>query len=55
LPRIGPSLAKRIVANRDSLGAFGSLDGLTRVKGIGVATRKLLQPLVTFSGRASPR
>lgn len=56
LPRIGPSFAARIVANRDSLGPFGSLDGLERVKGIGKATRTLLAPLVTFSGvaRAPP-
>lgn len=57
LPRIGPSFAARIVANRDSLGPFGSLDGLERVRGIGKATRALLAPLVTFSGvpRAPPK
>jgi DNA uptake protein ComE-like DNA-binding protein len=51
LPRIGPAFAKRIVANRDSLGPFGSLDGLKRVKGMGKATLATLAPLVTFSGR----
>jgi competence protein ComEA len=51
LPRIGPALARRIVGNRDSLGAFGSLQGLRRVKGIGPATLHLLAPLVTFSGQ----
>ncbi len=51
LPRIGPAFAKRIVASRDSLGAFGSLDGLKRVKGMGKATLELLAPLVTFGGR----
>ena len=55
LPRIGPAIARRIVANRDSFGAFGSLDALGRVRGIGPATRKLLAPLVTFSGRPSSR
>ncbi len=56
LPRIGPALAARIVANRDSVGPFGSLEGLDRVKGIGKATRKLLAPHVTFGGvaRAPP-
>jgi DNA uptake protein ComE-like DNA-binding protein len=49
LPRIGPTFAKRIVANRDSLGPFGSLDGLKRVKGMGKATLAMLAPLVTFS------
>jgi competence protein ComEA len=52
LPRIGPALARRIVGNRDSLGAFGSLEALRRVKGIGPATVRLLAPLVTFSGQA---
>ena len=51
LPRVGPALADRIVANRDSLGAFGSLDAFGEVRGIGPAMLKLLSPLVTFSGR----
>ena len=51
LPRVGPALADRIVANRDSLGAFGSLDALGEVRGIGPAMLKLLSPVVTFSGR----
>lgn len=55
LPRIGPALARRIVANRDSFGPFGSLEALGRVKGFGPATRKRLSPLVTFSGRPSSR
>ena len=55
LPRIGPALARRIVANRDSLGAFGSLDKLRRVKGMGPASLDRLAPLVTFGGRAARR
>ena len=55
LPRIGPALARRIVANRDSLGAFGSLDKLKRVKGMGRASLDRLAPLITFSGRAAMR
>ena len=50
LPRIGPALAKRIVADRDAHGPFRSLDALHRVKGVGPATLKLLAPLVTFGG-----
>ena len=50
LPRIGPALAARIIANRDSFGAFGSLDGFQRVRGIGPAIAKSLRTLVTFSG-----
>jgi competence protein ComEA len=30
LPWVGPALAGRIVANRDSFGPFGSLEGLGR-------------------------
>jgi Helix-hairpin-helix motif len=52
LPRVGPALARRIVASRDSLGPFGGLAALTRVKGIGPATAERLAPLVTFSGQA---
>jgi competence protein ComEA len=55
LPWVGPALAKRIVANRDSFGPFGSLDALGRVKGLGPATRKRLAALVTFSGSPSSR
>ncbi len=50
LPRIGPALAARIVANRDSFGAFGSLEGLQRVRGIGPALTKGLRERVAFSG-----
>ncbi|MBC8089734.1 MAG: helix-hairpin-helix domain-containing protein [Phycisphaerae bacterium] len=52
LPRVGPALAARIVADRDSLGAFGSLEEFGRVRGVGPAMLKLLEPVTTFSGRA---
>jgi competence protein ComEA len=55
LPWVGPALARRIVANRDSFGSFGSLEALGRVKGVGPGTRKRLAALVTFSGSASSR
>lgn len=55
LPRIGPALAKRIVAHRDSFGPYGSLEALGRVKGIGKATLEGLAPRIAFSGkRAAP-
>ena len=57
LPRIGPATARRLVANRDSLGPFGSLAGLKRVKGMGPASLARLAPLISFGGRpasASP-
>ena len=50
LPRVGLSLAKRIVADRDSNGAFGSLQGLDRVPGIGSGLLKVLEPHLSFSG-----
>ena len=56
LPRVGPALARRIVAHRDSFGPFGSIEALRKVKGMGRATLERLAPLVTFSGRpSSPR
>jgi competence protein ComEA len=54
LPRIGPTLARRIVADRDSNGAFGSIAGLERVRGIGPAVAKRVAPHVTFSGTPRP-
>ena len=35
LPGIGPALSRRIVADRQENGAFGSVEGLLRVPGIG--------------------
>jgi competence ComEA-like helix-hairpin-helix protein len=49
LRHIGPTLAKRIVADRDSFGPFGSLEGLRRVKGIGSSMVEKLDSAVTFS------
>jgi competence protein ComEA len=54
LPRIGPALAARIVADRDAGGPFGSLDGLRRVPGVGASTARALAPHVTFSGPPAP-
>ncbi len=54
LPGIGPVLASRIVADRDSLGPFGSFDELSRVKGVGPALLRRLETKVTFSGAPRP-
>jgi len=44
LPRIGPTLAARIVADRDANGPFDSLDDLRRVNGIGPRTVEQVTP-----------
>jgi competence ComEA-like helix-hairpin-helix protein len=49
LRHVGPALAKRIVADRDSFGPFGSMEGLRRVKGIGPSMVEKLDSAVTFS------
>jgi len=54
LPRIGPALAERIVQDRVERGAFGSLAGLQRVRGIGPSMARALSTLVTFSGTPRP-
>jgi competence protein ComEA len=54
LPRVGPALAKRIVEWRDRHGPFSNLEELRHVRGIGPSTVRLLDSLVTFSGRPSP-
>ncbi len=49
LPYVGAALAARIVADRDARGPFGSLDGLTRVRGVGPSLTAKLAAHVTFS------
>ena len=44
LPGIGPSLASRIVADREQNGRFGTPDALRRVKGIGPRTLERIRP-----------
>lgn len=44
LPRIGPAIARRILALRAERGAFGSVDELRQVKGIGPKTLDRLRP-----------
>lgn len=47
LPRIGPSLAGRIVAWREANGRFASVDDLLAVSGIGESTLAGLRDLIT--------
>jgi len=55
LPRVGPRLAKVIVADRQEHGAFGSVAGLDRVSGVGPGLLKVIAPHVVFSGAVGPR
>ncbi len=51
LPGVGPAMARRIIAQRDSFGAFGSLREFeTRVRGVGPSMVARIERLVTFSG-----
>lgn len=47
LPGIGPATASAILAHRDQIGSFGSIDELIDVRGIGDAKMEQLRPLVT--------
>ena len=55
LRHIGPALARRIVADRDSFGPFGSREGLLRVRGIGPSMVEKLDTSVTFSLLPRPK
>ncbi|MEC7524188.1 MAG: helix-hairpin-helix domain-containing protein [Myxococcota bacterium] len=45
LPRIGPTLARRVIEERDRGGPFESVEALTRVRGIGPRTVEQLAHL----------
>mgnify|MGYP006278810189 CR=1 FL=1 len=54
LPHIGPVLAKRIVAQRRSAGAFRRIEQLERVRGIGPKTLARIRPYLAIDpGRAA--
>jgi competence protein ComEA len=46
LPGIGPALARRIVADRESQGPFATVAALDRVPGIGPALLARLEGLI---------
>jgi len=47
LPRIGPSMAERILAWRETNGRFASIEDLLNVSGVGEKTFEALKSLVT--------
>ena len=54
LPRVGPSVAGRIVEHRTANGGkFATLDDLMLVRGIGERTFELMKPYVTLSGETT--
>jgi competence protein ComEA len=55
LPKVGPRLAKAILADREAQGPFGSLENLDRVAGVGPGLLKLIAPHVVFSGAEAQR
>lgn len=54
LPRVGMSLAKRIVSRRSELGPYQALADLDRVVGVGPALLEQLKDKVRFGGIRSP-
>jgi len=54
LPRVGTGLARRIVADREARGPFGSLEGLDRVPGVGPGLLAQIAPHAAFSSGGRP-
>jgi competence protein ComEA len=50
LPRVGPTLAGRIIEFREASGPFQSVDEIVAVKGIGESAFEKLKPYITTSG-----
>jgi competence protein ComEA len=53
LPRVGPSVAQRIVEHRKSNGAFKKVEDLMLVKGIGEKTFALIRPYLAINGETT--
>ena len=53
LPRIGPSVAKRIVEYREQHGAFKRAEDLLLIRGIGDSTFERLKPYVATKGETT--
>jgi competence protein ComEA len=53
LPRVGPSVAQRIIDYRKKNGPFKSADDLMLVQGIGEKTYQLIKPYVATAGETT--
>ena len=53
LPRVGPALAGRIIAFRETNGPFRSVDEIVAVKGIGERSFAKLEPYLTIKGETT--
>lgn len=53
LPRVGPSVAGRIVDFREKNGKFKQTTDLLLIKGIGDKTFEMIEPYVAISGETS--
>jgi competence protein ComEA len=53
LPRVGETVAARIVAFRDANGPFKAIEDLMLVEGIGERTFELMRPHVALSGETT--
>ncbi len=51
LPRVGPELARRIIAYREEHGSFTAPEDLLEVNGIGPALLEAITPLISFEIR----
>lgn len=55
LPRVGPSLAQKILDFRKQNGPFKSVEDLMLVRGVGEKTFQLLKPYIAVSGETTLR
>jgi competence protein ComEA len=53
LPRVGATIAERIVAFRDANGPFKAVEELMLVEGVGERTFELMRPYVAVSGETT--